>query len=225
MNMISELMRETFIEGYAAASLTPPAILICIAVTCLLGCYIYIVYRFITRNSFYDRNFNISIIAMAVITAAIILTIQSNIIVSLGMVGALSIVRFRTAIKDPLDLIFLFWSIGVGIICGAGFTLIAVIMSIALTVIIYSVAGSKGGNRNQVLVVNLSDTAGADEVMNIVSGSCAYHRVRAKSATRAGMNLAIEVRLKPEEKLIEKLMELETVTSASLVEHEGEIVG
>ena len=76
-----------------------------------------------------------------------------------------------------------------------------------------------------MLVVNLSDTAGADDVMNIVSGSCAYHRVRAKSATRAGMNLAIEVRLKPEEKLIEKLMELETVTSASLVEHEGEIVG
>ena len=225
MNMIADLMRRTFIEGYAATSLTPPAILICIAVTCLLGGYIYIVYRFITRNTFYDRNFNISIIAIAVITASIILTIQSNIIVSLGMVGALSIVRFRTAIKDPLDLIFLFWSIGVGIICGAGFTLIAVIMSVALTLIVYSVAGSKGGSRNQVLVINLSDSEGADEVLNIVSESCTYHRVRAKSATKAGMNLAVEVRLKPEDTIIEKLIAVDTVTSASLVEHEGEIVG
>ena len=225
MNMIADLMRETFIEGYAAASLTPPAILICIAVTVILGTYIYIVYRFVTRNTFYDRNFNISIIAIAVITAAIILTIQSNIIVSLGMVGALSIVRFRTAIKDPLDLIFLFWSIGVGIICGAGFSLIAVIMSIALTVIIYSVAASKGGTRNMVLVINLSDAQQEDEVINTVVESCTYQRIRAKSANKNGMNLAIEVRLKPDEKLVEKLVEMETVTSASLVEHEGEIVG
>ncbi len=225
MNMIADLMRKTFIEGYAAASLTPSAILICIAVTCLLGLYIYIVYRFITRNTFYDRNFNISIIAIAVITASIILTIQSNIIVSLGMVGALSIVRFRTAIKDPLDLIFLFWAIGTGIICGAGFTLIAVIMSAALTVIIYSVAGSKGGSRNRVLVVNLSDTEGADEILGMVAEACTYHRVRAKSATKTGMNLAIEVRLKDDDKLVEKLVEIENVTSASLVEHEGEIVG
>ena len=94
-----------------------------------VAAYIYAVYKYVNRRAFVNRNFTLSLIALSVITAAIILTIQSNIVVSLGMVGALSIIRFRTAVKDPLDLVFLFWSIGAGIMCGAGFALIAVISS------------------------------------------------------------------------------------------------
>ncbi|MCR5773808.1 MAG: DUF4956 domain-containing protein [Lachnospiraceae bacterium] len=221
---IKELIKDTFIEGYALSTLSPMAIIVCIGCTCLLGIYIYIVYRHITRNTFYDRNFNISLMAIAVITAAIILTIQSNIIVSLGMVGALSIVRFRTAIKDPLDLIFLFWSIGVGIICGAGFSLIAIIMSITLTIIIYTVMNINAGSNTIVLVVNSSSWENEQEIMEIVERNCKYNRTRAKSVTRTGMNLAVEVRLEQEEKLIPELMALDSVISASLVEHEGEIV-
>ena len=89
-------------------------------VTALLALYIFAIYRLVTRKVFYSKNFNISLAVMSLITAAIILAMQSNLVISLGMVGALSIVRFRTAIKDPMDLAFLFWSISVGIICGAG---------------------------------------------------------------------------------------------------------
>lgn len=219
----ADMIRRTFLEGYAAANLTPQTVFTCLAVTCILGAYVFIIYRRITRDDFYNRNFNMSILAIAIITASIILTIQSNIVVSLGMVGALSIVRFRTAIKDPLDLIFLFWSIGIGIICGAGFALIAVLMSILLTIVIYIFVKVKVGNNTVVLVVNTESPGDEEAILKAVSENCTGHRIRAKSATRAGLNLAIEVRLKNGDTLIKDLMELEHTTSASLVEHDGDI--
>ena len=135
MNESMDIMKQLFLEGYASVNMNMGIILGCVICTLVLAIYVFVVYKWIHKNEFYNKNFNLSLIALAVITAAVILTIQSNIVVSLGMVGALSIVRFRTAIKDPLDLVFLFWSIGIGIICGAGFAAIAVITSIALTIV------------------------------------------------------------------------------------------
>ena len=128
MNYI-DIFKKSFLEGYASANLTVKSILVCMLITILISAYIFMVYRMLNRNAFYNKNFNMSLPAIAILTAAIILTIQSNIVISLGMVGALSIVRFRTAIKDPMDLVFLFWAISIGIICGAGFAVIAVIAS------------------------------------------------------------------------------------------------
>ncbi|MDE7286704.1 MAG: DUF4956 domain-containing protein, partial [Lachnospiraceae bacterium] len=133
MNYI-DIFKKSFLEGYASANLTVKSILVCMLITILISAYIFMVYRMLNRNAFYNKNFNMSLPAIAILTAAIILTIQSNIVISLGMVGALSIVRFRTAIKDPMDLVFLFWAISIGIICGAGFAVIAVIASAVLTV-------------------------------------------------------------------------------------------
>ena len=116
-----DLIMKSFLEGYATSELNVGTMFFCMGIAAAIGLYIFLIYKLVNKNSFYNRNFNISLIALTVITAAIILTIQSNIVVSLGMVGALSIVRFRTAIKYPMDLVFLFWSISVGIICGAGF--------------------------------------------------------------------------------------------------------
>ena len=131
-----DLLKKAFMEGYATSSITIATVLMCIGCTMAIAIYIYLIYKIVNRNSFYNKGFNISLVIIAVITAAIILTIQSNIVVSLGMVGALSIVRFRTAIKDPMDLAFLFWSISAGIICGAGFAGIAVVASLFVTVLI-----------------------------------------------------------------------------------------
>lgn len=220
---IFDLIRRTFIEGYAAARLSSGTILACLVVTCVLSSYVYIIYRRLTREAFYDRNFNMSILAIAIITAAVILTIQSNIVVSLGMVGALSIVRFRTAVKDPLDLVFLFWSIGIGIICGAGFALIAILMSIVLTVVIYIFTKVRVGSDTQVLVVNSESHEDEKAILERVEKNCSYRKVKARSATRSGLNLALEVRLKEEENLIADLMAMEHVVSASLVEHEGDV--
>ena len=112
----SDIFKRSFLEGYASTDITAINVTIALLITSVLALYIFFAYRLVTRKTFYSKSFNISLAGVSVITAAIILTIQSSIVVSLGMVGALSIVRFRTAIKEPLDLMFLFWSISVGII-------------------------------------------------------------------------------------------------------------
>ena len=109
---IMDILRKTFLQGYATSDIGVSTIFVCILCTAFIGAYIFVIYKNINKNSFYNRNFNLSLMGMAIITAAIILTIQSNIVVSLGMVGALSIIRFRTAIKDPMDLVILVYQCG-----------------------------------------------------------------------------------------------------------------
>ena len=129
-----DIFKKSFLEGFAGSEINLTTIIVALAVASALALYIFLTYRIVTRKTFYSKNFNISLAGITVITAALILTMQSSVVLSLGMVGALSIVRFRTAIKDPMDLMFLFWSISVGIICGAGLAQIAVILSIVVTV-------------------------------------------------------------------------------------------
>ncbi len=218
-----DMIRKTFLEGYAASDIHISTILVCILCTTVIAAYIFMVYRSINKNSFYNRNFNLSLIATAIITAAIILTIQSNIVVSLGMVGALSIVRFRTAIKDPMDLIFLFWSISVGIICGAGFSIIAIIASIALTLVIVGFSMLPELKSTLLLVVNACSYEAEEDILNIVYDFCPYVKIRARNVTKTNLNLAIEVKVGDQAQLIGDLMQLENVISASLVEHNGDI--
>jgi len=218
-----DMIRKTFLEGYAASDIHISTILVCILCTTVIAAYIFMVYRSINKNSFYNRNFNLSLIATAIITAAIILTIQSNIVVSLGMVGALSIVRFRTAIKDPMDLIFLFWSISVGIICGAGFSIIAIIASIALTLVIVGFSMLPESKSTLLLVVNAYSYEAEEDILNIVYDFCPYVKIRARNVTKTNLNLAIEVKVGDQAQLIGDLMQLENVISASLVEHNGDI--
>ncbi|MCR4837943.1 MAG: DUF4956 domain-containing protein, partial [Eubacterium sp.] len=130
----SDIFRKSFLDGFTGADISVVTASSAMLITAFIGLYIFVVYRVLTRRTFYSKSFNISLAAVAVITAAIILTIQSSIVVSLGMVGALSIVRFRTAVKEPMDLVFLFWSIAAGIICGVGLAEIAVVLSLIITV-------------------------------------------------------------------------------------------
>ena len=201
----------------------PQILLVCMMVTILVSAYIFAVYRLINRNAFYNKNFNLSLPAIAVITAAIILTIQSNIVISLGMVGALSIVRFRTAIKDPMDLVFLFWAISAGIICGAGFAIIAVIASVILTAGILVADRLPVAKSPQILLINSDWFENEDSIMEIVKKYCSLNRVKARNLTKDGLNMAIEVRVKEEKELVKALMKIDHVISASLVAHDGEV--
>ena len=132
---VQDVIKKSILQGFQNTSLTMGAAALLLLAAAVLGIYLFFVYRFMTADSFYSRSFNVSLILMCVITAAVIITIQSSVVVSLGMVGALSIVRFRTAVKDPLDLIFMFWSISVGIICGAGMVGLAVMLTLGATVL------------------------------------------------------------------------------------------
>ncbi len=219
----ADIFKKSFLEGYASGQIDITEIVICMLITVLIGMYIFMVYRIITRNSFYNRNFNLSLIALAVITAAIILTIQSNIVISLGMVGALSIVRFRTAIKDPMDLVFLFWSISIGIICGAGFAVVAVIASVIITVIVLLFERLSVGTAAVILLVNATDYKTESQIMSIVESHCSMYKVKARNLTKDKLDMAVEVKTDKGAALVEQLMDLECVTSASLVDHDGEV--
>ncbi len=219
---LRELLERSLLEGYATTDLHIGTMFLCIGITAAMALYIFFVYRMLNKNSFYNRSFALSLVELAVITAAIILTIQSNIVVSLGMVGALSIVRFRTAIKDPMDLVFLFWSISAGIICGAGFAMIAVIASIALTILLVVLSLTRAEKKSQVLVVN-ADEYVEEEILGAVKAGCTAWKVRARNVSPGDVNLAIEVRTKDPQALVKSLTGLGHVTGVSLLEHDGDV--
>lgn len=222
MNFV-DIFKKSFLEGYAAANISAETIFICMLTTALIGTYIFIMYRIINRNAFYNKSFNIALLALAIITASVILTIQSSIVVSLGMVGALSIVRFRTAIKDPMDLVFLFWSISIGIMCGANCTVIAVIASIVITIGIFLADLAPIAKAPQILLLNSNTYENENEMLEIVKKYCSLYKVKARNLTKDHLDMAIEVRTKNENELVVALMEMENVTSASLVSHDGEV--
>ena len=220
---LTEVLKKSFLEGYGSVNIDFSTIVMCMLITVLVAMYIFMIYRLLNRSAFYNRNFNLALIALAVITAAVILTIQSNIVISLGMVGALSIVRFRTAVKDPMDLVFLFWSISAGIICGAGFAVVAVVASVIITVIILLCDRMPVGRAAVILLVNSSDYRTEPQIMEIVEKRCENSRVKARTLTKDRLNMAIEVRTQEGGKLVEQLMELDSVISASLMDHDGEV--
>nr|MCR4903643.1 DUF4956 domain-containing protein [Butyrivibrio sp.] len=176
-----------------------------------------------TKKSFYNKSFSLSLLIIALITSAIILTIQSNIVVSLGMVGALSIVRFRTAIKDPMDLAFLFWAISAGIICGAGFALIAVVVSLIVTMVIALFEIKNEPKGSMLLVVDSSAFDKEKEILAVVEKYSGIIKVRARNASKAGLDLTIEVKTEQASELVNELLGLEYVTNSSLIEHDGNI--
>ena len=153
-----DILKKSFLENYAQTEMSIKTIIIAIALTCVFAVYIYLFYRIVTKKSFYSKSFNISLASIAIITSAIILTIQSSVVVSLGMVGALSIVRFRTAIKDPMDLVFLFWSIAVGIICGSGLFGIALVLSASITILILVLELVPQAKAPQILLISFKDS-------------------------------------------------------------------
>lgn len=218
-----QTFKKAFLEGYATSDIGILTILICIFCTILISTYIFLVYKTINKNSFYNRGFNLSLVGISVVTAAVILTIQSNIVVSLGMVGALSIVRFRTAIKDPMDLVFLFWAISVGIICGAGFAMIAVIASLGITIVIVLFNMLPSAKGDLVLIVNADSYSHETQIMEVVKADCRYAKVKARNVSKTSLNMAIEVKVDDQAALLRNLLEIEGLTTASLVEHDGEV--
>lgn len=220
---LREMLQRTFLNGYASMDIQVVDVFMCLLVTSVIAMYIFIIYRSINKRSFYNKNFNLSLLALAIIIAAIILTIQSNIVVSLGMVGALSIVRFRTAIKDPMDLVFLFWAISVGIICGAGFSIIAIIASVIVSLVILFFSKLPSSKGVVILLVNSSAYESEEEIMAIVRELCSAYKVKARNLTKNHLDMAVEVSVKEQGELVKRLIGLPNITSASIVSHEGDV--
>lgn len=222
MNTLSDVFKKSFLEGYASAEIDTTSVIMALGIAFVLAMYIFFAYRVITRKTFYSKNFNLSLVGVALITAAIIVTIQSSIVVSLGMVGALSIVRFRTAIKDPMDLMFLFWSISIGIICGAGFAQYAIILSVVLTIAILIFDQIPIAKAPMILVINASDLDVEKRTMELVTQYAQHPHVKSRNMTSASLDLIIELRTDKGGEMIRKLLDMDGIVSASLMSHDGE---
>ena len=218
-----DIFKKSFLEGFATAELTGRVILAALGIAAVLALYIFFVYRIMTRKTFYSRNFGIALVGVALITAALILTMQSSVVISLGMVGALSIVRFRTAIKDPLDLMFLFWSISVGIICGAGLAQIAVILSVGLTVGILLLEKLPVAKAPMILVVNADGLDAEERVCAAVAGFAKHYSVKSRNVTAGAVDLVLELRTAQGAELVKAVNALEGVRAVSLMSHDGEV--
>lgn len=219
---IQDVIKKSFLQGFQNTSLSMKDVALMLIVAGLLGVYIFFIYRILTTNTFYSKSFNVSLILMCLITASIIVTIQSSVVISLGMVGALSIVRFRTAVKDPLDLIFMFWSISIGIICGAGMLGLAVMLSLAATLLVLVFYRLPEVRCSMLLVVNAETNDCAETIFQTVAKYDRHYSVKSRNLTRENVDFLMEIRVKDYEKMLMELHEIERVTSVSLVEQRGE---
>ena len=219
----SDIFKKSFLDGFTSLDINIYTAASAMIITSIIAFYIFIVYRLITRKTFYSKTFNISIAVIAVITSAVIITIQSSIVVSLGMVGALSIVRFRTAVKDPMDLVFLFWSIVVGIICGVGMAETAILLSIIVTAGIILLDRIPVAKAPMMLVVNSRDLDSEKKIIEIIKKYANHNTVKSRNMTRESLDMIIELRTNAGSELLKEVLDLDGVTSASLLSHDGEV--
>lgn len=217
-----DIFKDSFLEAVNTGDFSLKHIAAILLITSVLAAYIFFVYRFITQKTFYNKNFNISLAAITIIVAAIIMTIQSSIVISLGMVGALSIVRFRTAIKDPMDLVFLFWAISIGIICGAGLFGIAILSSLVLTVGILVLEWLPVSKAPLLLIINSDDKEIKETVINAVKANTKAFQIKSQTINNNRLDMIIEVRTKTPDELLNEVSSVEGIAKCSLISHDGE---
>lgn len=220
-----DAINQSFAAGFTGSDITTMEIFVTLGMTFLIAFYIFIVYRLITQNAFYSKNFNISIVAISIVTAGIIMAMQSSLVISLGMVGALSIVRFRTAIKEPMDLLFLFWSIGTGIICGAGLYKIGIVLAVCVTIsiVILTMIPEKRGAK--ILFVSSSNREIETELSGLLKRETRYNKVKSRNITDNGIDLVYELKSENEDQLVRDLAAISQVDKVSLISHDGEFRG
>jgi len=190
----------------------------------VLGLFIFLVYKKTFRGVMYSASFGVSLLSMTLITTLIIMAISSNVILSLGMVGALSIVRFRSAIKEPIDISFLFWAISAGIVLGAGLIPLAIFGSLFIGVIMVVFVNKKSTDNPYILVIRCDSDESERDVMDYVSRSVKKHVVKSKTvASGSGIELTVEIRLKDmSTKFVNEISHIAGVNNAVLVSYNGE---
>lgn len=220
----SDIFKSSFLENITSVSILD--MLIALTLAFGLGIFIFLVYKKTYQGVMYSSSFGTTLVALTMITTTVILAVTSNVVLSLGMVGALSIVRFRTAIKEPLDLAFLFWSIAVGIVLAAGMIPLAVFASIIIGILLLIFVNKKTHCNPYIVVLSCLDSASEKTAMDYLNNNVKKCIVKSKSATKGLIELNLEVRLKSENTdFINSLSEMPGINSAVLVSYNGQYMG
>ena len=220
----SDIFKSSFIENIASVSMLDMAIAMALAF--LIGIFIFFVYKKTFSGVMYSSSFGVTLVALTMITTLVILAVTSNVVLSLGMVGALSIVRFRTAIKEPLDIAFLFWAIAVGIVLAAGMIPLAVIGSIVIGIVLLVFVNKKSHFNPYLIVINCDSHACEENAKNYLKDKVNKCTVKSKTAQSGSVELTLEIRLKDDNTdFINELSAMNGINSAVLVSYNGDYMG
>ncbi len=220
----NDIFKSSFLENVSSISVID--MLLTIVLSFGIGLFIFLIYKKTYRGVMYSAGFGTTLIALTMITSIVILAVTSNVVLSLGMVGALSIVRFRTAIKDPLDIAFLFWSIGAGIVLAAGMIPLAVIGSVCIGLILLVFVNQKPHTHPYMVVLNCTDHDAEIKAREFLTKNVTRTSVKSKSAVKGAIEMNIEVRLKEDDTdFINILSEMPGVNSAVIVSYNGDYMG
>ena len=211
-----DIFTDSFMES--SASLSAVTISLTLVVAFLIGIFIYQVYKRSYQSVVYTKSFSMSLVMMTMITALVIMAVTSNVVLSLGMVGALSIVRFRAAIKDPMDIVFMFWSIAAGIVAGAGFYTLGLIGSIVIGIIILVFSGNVKEDTPYLFVVHFDNNDDEEKILDKVKATAERYFVKSKIIDGEHIEYTIELRIKKNEMaFVNEVNSIDSVSNATLV--------
>ncbi len=221
---IKDVIKASVYESLGGGTnLSAKSILLLIAIAALVGIYIFAVYKLSSKSAFYSKDLNVTIAGMPIIVAAIMIAMQSNLLVSLGMVGALSIVRFRNAVKNPIDLLYLFWSISAGIIVGVGLYVLSFVLCIVMTILLLVLDLVPNAKAPDLLVLRAqASEIDYDEVETLLKNNCKYHKEKSRSIKNGETELIIEIRTAKKEELLEGFSKIKCMTQINCISHDGE---
>lgn len=220
-----DLINQDILELYNSENIRLDSIIFNIVVVFLLSLVILMVYKKSYQTTVYNRSFAIGLPIIAMVTSVIIISVASNIILSLGMVGALSIVRFRTAIKNPFDTVFMFWAVGLGITVGAGLILVAIISTAIISLAIIGLIALEVFVSSYFLIIRSDSTKDEEKILEEVGYIYGKFTLKNKTVKDASMDLTFEVRSKQDKSLlINKIKEIPSVKSVILLSHNGDYI-
>ena len=207
-----------------SGTLNPLRVVLTLLIAFGVGGFLYLIYKKSFAGVVYSRSFNISLILLTMVSSLVLMLISSNLTLSLGMVGALSIVRFRTAIKDPIDTVFMFWAVGEGLALGAGFVDVGLIGALVIGVIMVLVSGAKSNGTAPYLLILHYDARASQQIKALVK-QLPKARVKSKTVQRDGMELTVELRIhESETDFVDKFLRVPGVFDATLVAHQGDLI-
>ena len=220
----NDIFKSSFLENVSSISMLDMVLAMVLAFA--IGLFIFLIYKKTYQGVMYSSSFGVTLVALTMITTLVILAVTSNVVLSLGMVGALSIVRFRAAIKEPLDIAFLFWSIAVGIVLAAGFIPLAVFGSVIIGLILLVFANRKSHVMPYIIVLNCTGHEAELKASDFIKSTVNRMVVKSKSAQKGNLEINYEVRLKEDNTdFVNTLAEIDGVNSAVLVSYNGEYMG
>ncbi len=223
MGLINGIINH-IVTSFQNQEITTSMLLAVLVVTGMLALYEFIVYQVILRRSLYNKAFNISIAVLPFFIATIILCLQTNLVITLGTIGALAIIRFRTAVKDPVDLIFILWSIHIGIICGCQLYETAIVTSLAVTVVLVVLNRLNMRMRSHILVVHCKSADNEGAVLELLQKETRKYRVKSRNWTEKGMDYVFEIVIKEAAALTGDMEKMPEIERFSLMEYDSDDV-